>query len=522
MQIFELGPLFEAVQMNNILSDGKTFPDCLPKKSLKIIKILYENHQKSVEALNADSAEKEFNLTDFVNAQFDLPTNNGADFVSDKNKSIHQHITALWDVLTRKPYPDSGQSSLIPLPYSFIVPGGRFREIYYWDSYFTMLGLQVSKRVDLIENMVKNFAHLLNTVGHIPNGNRTYYIGRSQPPFFALMVKLLSEEKGKDVLVQYLPALELEYVFWMKGSNILRSQTPKPRGGANPTNADEFLQNAINHAVLLPNNAILNRYWDENDTPRPESYKEDVETAHESGEDPSVIYRHIRAAAESGWDFSSRWFKDGQSLSTIHTTDIIPIDLNCLLVNLEKTLAEAYLLLGKQDIATLFLETAKVRQATIDTYCWNEEKGFYFDYDFVENKQTVHYSLAAVFPLFFNLATPKQAETVAAIIEKDFLKTGGVTTTLTHTGQQWDAPNGWAPLQWTTYKGLCNYGFHDLANRIKTNWLRANQVIYEKTGKMTEKYNVFEQNLEAGGGEYPLQDGFGWTNGVYLALSESL
>ncbi len=490
MQIYELGELFEAVQMNNILSDGKTFPDCLPKKSLKIIRILYENQHDT----------EGFNLNNFVHAQFDMPTNNGADFTSDANKSISEHITALWDVLTRQP--DKAQSSLIPLPYSFIVPGGRFREIYYWDSYFTMLGLQVSKRVDLIENMVKNFAHLLNTVGHIPNGNRTYYVGRSQPPFFALMVKLLSDEKGKDVLVQFLPALELEYVFWMKGSDILR-------GG----------EKAANHAVLLPNNAILNRYWDENNTPRPESYKEDVETAHESGQDPSVIYRHIRAAAESGWDFSSRWFKDGQNLSTIHTTDIIPIDLNCLLVNLEKTLAEAYQLLGKTDIATLFLETAKVRQNTINTYCWNEEKGFYFDYNFVENKQTAHYSLAATFPLFFNLASQKQAEKVAAIIERDFLKTGGVTTTLVNTGQQWDAPNGWAPLQWITYKGLCNYGFKDLANCIKTNWLRANQVIYEKTGKMTEKYNVYENDLEAGGGEYPLQDGFGWTNGVYLALA---
>ncbi|MBL7816584.1 MAG: alpha,alpha-trehalase TreF [Saprospiraceae bacterium] len=489
MQIFELGHLFEAVQMNNILSDGKTFPDCLPKYPLETIKASYEQERNT----------EGFDLGAFIEAHFELPTNNGDDFTSDTTKSITAHITSLWHVLTRQP--DKTQSSLIPLPYSFIVPGGRFREIYYWDSYFTMLGLQVSGRVDMIENMVKNFSHLLNTVGHIPNGNRTYYIGRSQPPFYALMIRLLSEEKGQSTLVEYLPGLEKEYSFWMKGSDILR-------GG----------HRSENHSVLMPNETVMNRYWDENNTPRPESYKEDVETAHESSQDPSVIYRHLRAAAESGWDFSSRWFKDGQSLATIHTTDIIPVDLNCLMWHLEMTLAEAHQLADNADKAQDYIDKALVRKKAINDYCWNAEKGFYFDYDFVTNSQTPHFTLAAVFPLFFNLANQEQAQKVAQIIENQFLQIGGVTTTLNVTGQQWDAPNGWAPLQWIVFKGLHNYGFSNLANRIKAHWLRANKVIYEKTGKMTEKYNVYEQDLEAGGGEYPLQDGFGWTNGVYLAL----
>ncbi len=489
MEIFKLGHLFEAVQMNNILSDGKTFPDCLPKMPLEIIQ---ENYEK---VKNTEG----FNLLDFVTAHFDLPTNNGADFKSDMSKDITTHITSLWQVLTREP--DKGESSLIPLPYPYIVPGGRFREIYYWDSYFTMLGLQVSGRVDMIENMVDNFSYLLNTVGHIPNGNRTYYIGRSQPPFYALMVNLLSEEKGTDVLVRYLPELEKEYAFWMKGSDTLNEDNK-----------------AINHSVRLPNGAILNRYWDENDTPRPESYKEDVETAHASNQPPSVIYRHIRAAAESGWDFSSRWFKDGQNLSTIHTTDIIPVDLNCLLFHLEITLAKAYELSGQAVQAAGYYADATKRQDTLDTYCWDADKGFYFDYDFVVGKKTEHYTLAAAFPLFFNLASPKRASKIVDILEQKFLQTGGVTTTLNNTGQQWDAPNGWAPLQWITYKGLLNYGFDSLATKIKNHWLLANQLIYQKTGKMTEKYNVYDQDLEAGGGEYPLQDGFGWTNGVYLAL----
>ncbi len=495
MQIFELGHLFEAVQMNNILSDGKTFPDCLPKFPLEIIQ---ENYEKAKDT-------EGFNLIGFVNNHFDLPTNNGADFESDMSKDITTHINDLWKILTRAP--DTGESSLIPLPYPYIVPGGRFREIYYWDSYFTMLGLQVSGRVDMIENMVNNFSFLLNNVGHIPNGNRTYYIGRSQPPFYALMVKLLSEEKGKDILVRYLPELEKEYAFWMKGSDTLKEDNE-----------------ATFHSVRLPNGSILNRYWDENDTPRPESYKEDVETVHDAEnlrkiQNPKIdTYRHIRAAAESGWDFSSRWFKDGQNLSTIHTTDIIPVDLNCLLFHLEITLAEAYQLSGQAVKAAGYHGSATKRQDALDTYCWDNDKGFYFDYDFVEGKKTEHYTLAAAFPLFFNVASPKKAAKIAAIIEEQFLQTGGVTTTLKNTGQQWDAPNGWAPLQWITYKGLRNYGFDDLANKIKNHWLLANRAIYQKTGKMTEKYNVYVQDIEAGGGEYPLQDGFGWTNGVYLAL----
>ena len=492
MEIYELGKLFEAVQMQNILADGKTFPDCLPKMPLTDIKATYESVKNA----------PDFDLKAFVEAHFDLPTNHSDDFKSDLNQSITTHITKLWAVLTRQP--DAASSSLIPLPHSYIVPGGRFREIYYWDSYFTMLGLQASKRVDLIENMVKNFSFLLNTIGHIPNGNRTYYVGRSQPPFYALMVRLLSAEKGQKILKKYLPELEKEYSFWMNGSDLLSAHY------------EPFYR-----IVRMPDGSVLNRYWDEHDTPRPESFKEDVETAQETSESSDITYRHLRAAAESGWDFSSRWFKDGKTLATIHTTDIVPVDLNCLLWHLEDTLAEAAALAGESDKAKTYQTAAKVRRKAIDTYFWNADKGFYFDYDFMDNKQTEQETLAAVFPLFFKLASSEQAEKVAQHLENKFLQTGGLTTSINNTGQQWDAPNGWAPLQWVAFKGLHNYGFTDLADTIKARWLTANQLIYQKTGKMTEKYNVYVQDLEAGGGEYPLQDGFGWTNGVYLAMENT-
>ncbi len=499
-QVHELGPLFEEVQIANTFGDGKTFPDCIPKRALDKINADYLGSYLS----------EEFELKKFVEENFSLPKAYSSDYKSDVSKSAAQHIEALWNVLTRKP--DEGGGSLIALPHPYIVPGGRFREIYYWDSYFTMLGLQVSGRVDMIQNMVDNFSFLINQIGYIPNGNRTYFIGRSQPPFFSLMVKLLRDEDEKlqkegreeeeGVLVKYLPQLEKEYQFWMKGADLLSAATSSQQ-----------------RVVRMEDGFILNRYWDEYDTPRPEAYKEDVELSHQSKQKPEELFRHLRAAAESGWDFSSRWFNDVKSFGTIHTTEIIPVDLNCLLLHLEQTLSEAHQLSGNSKKSTEYLSLSNKRKSAIKKYCWSEEKGFFFDYDFVAQKQKEHYTLAAAFPLFFEIASPDQAISTAKILEEKFLKPGGMTTTLEFSGQQWDAPNGWAPLQLITYKGLLNYGLDNLANQLKSNWTNANLKVYQETGKMTEKYDVCSDNAEASGGEYPNQDGFGWTNGVFLAMT---
>jgi alpha,alpha-trehalase len=476
--------------MEQIFPDGKTFVDCIPKNDLAFILQRYD-----VEKNNND-----FNLSTFIHKYFNEPKAITTDYKSDTDRPLDKHIEILWNILTRQP--EEINDSLISLPHSYIVPGGRFREIYYWDSFFTMLGLQVSNRVDMIQNMVDNFAYLIDRIGYIPNGNRTYYIGRSQPPFFACMVKILSEEKGKNILINYLPQLEKEYNFWMKGSDSLISDI-----------------SSVSRVVLLPDGNILNHYWDENDTPRPESFKEDVELA-EKATDKKIMYRHLRAAAESGWDFSSRWFKNGKDFSTIHTTEIIPVDLNCLLLNLEQTIAEAYELSGDKKSAEKFITLEVKRKNEITKYCWSEEKGFYFDFDYVASAQKTSLTLAATFPLYFKIASVIQADKVAAIIEEHFLQSGGLITTTETTKQQWDAPNGWAPLQWIAINGLINYGHNELAENIAKRWMSINEKVYNNTGKMMEKYNVVATDLLAGGGEYDAQDGFGWTNGVYLALNK--
>lgn len=485
--------LFEDVQLSGIFPDSKTFNDCVPRFEKDQILNTYRDQKQLLQ----------FDLKEFIKSNFILTTHQSTEYTSDSAKPIEQHVDGLWTVLTRQP--DQVGGSLIPLPYPYIVPGGRFQEIYYWDSYFTMLGLSVSGRFDLIENMVDNFSFLIKTLGHIPNGNRSYYISRSQPPFFTLMVALLQEDSSDDLYLKYLSAIEKEYNFWMSGFDSLSNEWQAHR-----------------RVVKGPKGALLNRYYDDMDTPRPEAYKEDIEIAHLSLRKSSEVFRDLRAAAESGWDFSSRWLADGKHLEQIVTTQIIPIDLNCLLYHIETVLEQSYLKLGDKEQQEKYATRAAKRKNAILELCWNPQKQLFFDYNFIQQTQTQVESLASTFPLFFEIATQEQANSVAMSLETKFLKDGGLLTTTLKTGQQWDSPNGWAPLHWIAYKGLRLYNNDVLATKVREAWLLTNKKVYTQTGKMTEKYNVVDTTLLGGGGEYPNQDGFGWTNGVFLKLFSDL
>lgn len=488
---FYASEMFHDIQMARVFPDSKTLVDCRPKIDITKIEQAYKNEKNG----------PGFDLKSFVSQYFEPPYTYNRNFASDTTKTMKQHILDLWPVLTRKSADAPLHSSLIPLPNDFIVPGGRFREIYYWDSYFTLEGLMVSGQEEMALNMVKNFTFLIDSVGFVPNGNRAYYLGRSQPPFFSVMVARVAND-DRTLFNQFLPALEKEYQFWMNGSKNLQPGEAEKR------------------VVRLQDGSLLNRYWDNYALPRPESYKEDYELAVQVGGDKEITYRHLRAGAESGWDYSSRWFKDGQTLATIHTTDIIPIDLNTLLYHLELKIAQGYNWNEQLDKAQEYLNRASARKDAIMKYLWDENEGFFVDYDFVAKAPTDIHSLAAAYPLFFKMASKTQAKKVADKLEKEFLKDGGFITTNHPTGQQWDAPNGWAPLQWITVNGLFYYGFGDLGNKAGKHWLNRNKEVYKATGKMVEKYNVDDVSLLAGGGEYALQDGFGWTNGVAIALEK--
>lgn len=512
------GQLFKDVQLQQIFPDQKTFVDCVPK--MKVAGIMYEYGMiKGVK----------LNLKQFVENNFSLPPTPPQLNYIQQEKNVSQHIKNLWgtlkrdaDVSQRWEGKDANGMSLLALPYPYVVPGGRFREVYYWDSYFTMLGLKASGETTMIENMVKNFDYLIQNFGHVPNGNRTYYLGRSQPPFFCMMVEMLAGIKGKNAYKKYLPSMLKEYAYWMDG--------------AKEAKAEE----AVKHVVKLKDGEILNRYWDENETPRPESYKQDIETADTAALDLAMLIkvaseeklkeildrrradacRDLRAGAESGWDFSSRWLVDANKLSSIQTTKIVPVDLNCLLYSMEKTIAVAYKASGKTNLSLQYEKKATARKSAIFKYCWNEEKNFFFDYNFIMSQQSEMITAAGIFPLFVKIATPAQATAVAKTVDATLLKDGGIVTTTNNTGQQWDAPNGWAPLQWVSTVGFKNYSNNKLAKTISKRWVALVEKVYANTGKLMEKYNVEDINKEAGGGEYPAQDGFGWTNGVYLGLKK--
>jgi alpha,alpha-trehalase len=492
----DLGPLFHDIQLARIFADSKTMVDARPLDEPAALAARYLR----------EKAAPGFSLPQFVMRWFAPPMASPVVAGSAADASMEQHITNLWPALTRAADSTDPRSSLIALPKPYVVPGGRFREVYYWDSYFTMLGLVESKRTDLIANMLDNFSHLIMTVGHIPNANRTYYLSRSQPPYFAAMVGLYASATDSGNALKYLDALERDYQFWMDGASTLAPGTANRR------------------VVRLRNGALLNRYWDDQPQPRPESYREDFELGQTVPEAKrESLFRNLRAAAESGWDFSSRWMRDTTDLRTLETVDLAPLDLNSLMYHTERTMAALYRLRkrnGDTERAVRFDSAATARRAALLDAAWDSRSGFFYDVRWRSGARvTDRASLAAASVLYFGLATPEQGRAVAAKLERDFLREGGFVTTLIRSGQQWDAPNGWPPLQWLTMQGVQRYGRADLAELARGRWLSVNRRVYTATGKMTEKYDVLDLSRPAGGGEYPTQDGFGWSNGVALALS---
>jgi alpha,alpha-trehalase len=313
------------------------------------------------------------------------------------------------------------------------------------------------------------------------------------------MVGLLDDDRAA-AFARYLPQLRREYAFWMEGSHGLKKGTAHRR------------------VVALPDGAILNRYWDDSAAPRDESYREDTELARTSGRPAPRLYRDIRAAAESGWDFSSRWFADGRTRATIDTTEILPIDLNSLLFGIENAIRMGCEHEGDSVCARAFARHAAARQAAIDRYQWDAALGSYVDYRWTRHSPIERVSAATLYPLFVGLASVTQADAVSRTVREKLLGPGGVVTTPLETGEQWDSPNGWAPLQWIAVAGANRYRQPTLAATIACRWMFNVMSVYLETGKLVEKYDVTRLGVKGGGGEYPTQDGFGWTNGVMRKL----
>ncbi|WP_367345387.1 alpha,alpha-trehalase TreA [Stenotrophomonas bentonitica] len=487
-------PLFQQVQRAHLFKDQKTFADAVPHLAPDVLLAEWARAQ----------AQPGYALPAFVADHFTVPAE-GAPYVPPAGETLRAHIEGLWPVLTRSTETVDPRSSLLPLPKPYVVPGGRFREVYYWDSYFTLLGLASSGRWQQVRDMVDNFAWQLDQYGHIPNGNRSYYLSRSQPPFFSLMVDLLATHEGDEAYRRYLPQLRTEHAFWMRGAE-----------GLAPGAASE-------RVVRMNDGSLLNRYWDARAVPRTESWTDDLATAATVPDRaPSQVYRDLRAGAESGWDFSSRWLVHPAELGSIHTTEIVPVDLNSLLFHLEVTLARASRAAGERAEARDFQRMAEQRKRAINALLWDERQGWYADRDLERGTPRPALTAAALFPLWLQVADSTQARRTADAVQAQLVRAGGLLTTTENTGQQWDAPNGWAPLQWVAVDGLQRYRQDALARQIGVRFLRTVQTVYDREGKLVEKYVVDGSAGGGGGGEYPLQDGFGWSNGVTLALLDRL
>lgn len=475
------GSLLAAVQERRIFIDGKTFVDAVPKRP--VADIMTDFYRSSSD----DSA-----LLGFVEENFDMPRRAETYVPTKPAPPLRMHIRALWPQLARDPSLGVPNSSALPVNHRHMVPGGRFREIYYWDSYFTMLGLLRDGEIDLATGILDTMTDLIESYGYVPNGARTYYLGRSQPPIFHMMVTLLAD-KQPDGFARRLAAMKREYAWWMDGVEDL---APGER---------------TKRVARLADGAVLNRYWDPHDTPRDESWREDVETASHTRRPAPEVYRDLRAAAESGWDFSSRWL-DGTDLSSIRTTAIAPIDLNSFLYSLECTIAAS----GDAD-AAIYAERATQRRHAMHRHLWHADGGYFADFDLDANTIRPAATAATLAPLLVGLASDAQAEATAQYTHVNLFAPGGLRTTIMESGQQWDKPNGWAPLQWIAVMGLRRYGHDDLAKAIANRWIATVDATYVRTGLLFEKYDV--ENLTPGeGGEYAPQVGFGWTNGVTADL----
>lgn len=482
--------LFEAVQREQVFTDQKHFVDALPNRDPAQIRADYLARR------NRDG----FDIKAFVKDNF-IESGEAESPAPKPGAPIEAHIDSLWPVLSRSYSQVPAYSSLLPLPQPYVVPGGRFREMYYWDSYFTMLGLEQSGDKAQVRQMTDNFAYMIDTYGHIPNGNRTYYLSRSQPPFFAYMVELQARIEGDQAYGRYLPQLQKEYAYWMEGA-----QSLKP--GA-----------AERHVVKLADGSVLNRYWDASPTPRQESWLQDVRTAEQVPDRArEEVWRDLRAGAESGWDFSSRWLDDGQNLASIRTTAIVPVDLNSLIYHLENTIAKACETVQNSPCVQAYNRRAELRQRAIEKHLWNADKGFYVDYDWQRNQPRQQLTAATLFPLYTGLASVEHANRTADAVRDGLLRPGGIATTQVSNGQQWDEPNGWAPLQWVAVEGLDRYQHTALAQQIGSRFLQQVENLYRRENKLVEKYDLSGRGDGGGGGEYELQDGFGWTNGVTLKL----
>jgi alpha,alpha-trehalase len=433
---------------------------------------------------------------------------------------------------------------LLFLPNSYVVPGGRFNEMYGWDSYFIILGLLHDRRIDLARGIVENFFFEIEHYGTLLNANRTYYLTRSQPPFLTSMImEVYNAEKaaGHDDKAWLARAYEFaarDYEMWthephLAGSTGLSRYYDFGNGPAAEGALDEagLHRQVAGYFVIHPELArtyvVVKDVKQPAQTAGPE-YNVQVcdaaQTARRGCDDVTTValtadyYKGDRSMRESGFDISFRFEPYGAA-----THHFAPVCLNSLLYKTEKDLEEMSRLLDKTAQAEQWKQRSEQRKKLIDKYLWDDQRGLFFDYDLRTGTRSTYEYLTTFFPLWVGLASPQQAQAVARRV-RVFEQPGGLATSPNETGVQWDYPYGWAPLQLLAVEGLHRYGFTDDANRISYEFLSTVAENFKREGTIREKYDVVTRSsdVQVSAGYQANVVGFGWTNGVFLQLLQDL
>ena len=409
------------------------------------------------------------------------------------------------------------EGDLLYLPRPYVVPGGRFNEMYGWDSYFIQVGLLRDNKLALAKDMADNFLYEIREYGKILNANRTYYLTRSQPPFLTqMLLAVYARTKDRAWLADAVPAIEKYYRFWMSEPHLT------PATG-------------------------LSRYWDMGDTPAPESLsaerdaqgrthydlvKEyfrthkipdyDVSEYYDAKKDrlTPLFYRADRSMRESGFDPSNRY---GPFSADI--THYNPVCLNSLLYLMETQTAEIMHIVGREDEVAAWQKRARDRAATINRLMWDAKDGLYYDYNFVHGSVRRYPFLTTFYPLWAGIASKEQAAQVVRNLSK-FERPGGLLTSTYQSGSQWDAPFGWAPLEMIAIPALRRYGYREDADRTSVEFLSLVQQEFLKHGTIVEKYDVVRRSSNLSGevhfGYSSNEVGFGWTNAAFTTLYDAL
>jgi alpha,alpha-trehalase len=409
-------------------------------------------------------------------------------------------------------------AGLLYLENPYVVPGGRFNEMYGWDSYFIILGLLRDGKIDLARGMVENFFFEIEHYGTVLNANRTYYLSRSQPPFLTSMILAVYDKQtgaGRENRTWLARAYEYaakDYAEWTRDPHLAGSTG-------------------------------LSRYYDFGSGPAPESLKDDPGYYHQVaafflnhpglgrrylvGSNPheparaqlsADFYKGDRAMRESGFDISFRFGAYGAE-----THHYAPVCLNSLLYKTEEDLGRMSGILGREDARARWLERAADRRAKIENYLWDPKRGLFFDYDFTKQARSSYEYATTFYPLWAGLATPDEARSVSRNLSR-FEQPGGLVMSSYSSGVQWDYPYAWAPVELLAVRGLRRYGYTEEANRISYEFLSMVAENFRCDGTIREKYNgvLRSSEIQVTAGYKPNVVGFGWTNGVFLDLLKEL